>query len=140
LDEIISLKKQLKLLKAVVARVAGDRVAHEAELTIGRGEPVWSSRENIRGSVRAKAAKRINGGVTPSPPPTDVGVASSLGSKKVAFEESPNTGFVVVGARGRKTNRRRRNKVAGPAAAATPAPVPVPAAVPVPSPPTGAAM
>jgi len=53
LDEIFSLKGEIKLLKAVIARLEGDMVAHEAELTIGRGEPVWSSRENIRGSVRA---------------------------------------------------------------------------------------
>ena len=140
LDEIVSLKGEIKLLKAVIARLEGDTVAHEAELTIGRGEPVWSSRENIRGSVRAEAAKRMNGGVTPSPPPpADIGVASSSSSKKVPFEDSPDTGFVVVdkkGTRGRKANRRARTT--NPAAAS--APVAVPAAVPVPSPPTGAAM
>jgi len=140
LDEIISLKGEIKLLKAVIARLEGDTVAHEAELTIGRGEPVWSSRETIRGSVRAEAAKRMNGGVTPSPPPADVGVGSSSGVKKVAFDESPDTGFVTVKAGGRKTNRRRRNKVAGTAAATTPASVSVPAAIPVSSPRTGAAM
>jgi len=143
LDEIISLKGEIKLLKAVIARLEGDTVAHEAELTIGRGEPVWSSRENIRGTVRAEAAKRMNGGVTPSPPPTNVGVASSSGSKKVAFEESPDAGFVVVdrkSTRGGKAGRRRRRRdpVTGLAAASAPAPVPV--AVPASSPPTGAAM
>jgi len=105
LDEIVSLKGEIKLLKAVIARLEGDTVAHEAELTVGSGEPVWSSRESIRGSVRAEAAKRMNGGVTPSPPPADVGVASSSGSKKVAFVESPDSGFVVVGPRGRKANK-----------------------------------
>jgi len=141
LDEIISLKGEIKSLKAVIARLEGDTVAHEAELIIGRGEPVWSSRETIRGSVRAEAAKRMNGGVTPSPPPTDTGVASSSGSKKVAFEESPDTGFTVVerkNARGRGATKRRRRRDAGPAAVPTPAPVPV--VVPVSSPPTGAAM
>jgi len=142
LDEIVSLKGEIKLLKAVIARLEGDSVAHEAELTIGRGEPVWSSRETIRGSVRAEAAKRMNGGMTPSPPPADVGVASPSGGKKVAFEESPGTDFVVLGARGRRANRRRRSQVAGPAAASDPDnnPAPAPAAVPVLSPPTGAAM
>jgi len=140
LDEIISLKGEIKLLKAVIARLEGDTVAHEAELTAGRGEPVWSSRETIRGSVRAEAAKRMNGGVTPSPRPTDVGVASSTGSKKVAFDESPDTGFITVRAGGRKANRRKRNKVAGMAAATTPAPVSVPAAIPMSSLSTGAAM
>jgi len=141
LDEIVSLKGEIKLLKAVIARLEGDSVAHEAELTIGRGEPVWSSRESIRSSVRAEAAKRMNGDITPSPPPADVGVASSSGSKKVAFDELPDTGFVVVGrknARGGRTNRRGKNPVADPTAASTSAPVP--AAVPVSSPPTGAAM
>jgi len=140
LDEIISLKGEIKLLKAVIARLEGDTVAHEAELTVNRGEPVWSSRETIRGSVRAEAAKRMNGGVTPSPPPADVGVASSSGVRKVAFDESPDTGFVVVdrkNARGGKASRRRRRRNP-PAAASAPAPVPV--AVPVLSPPTGAAM
>ena len=97
------------MLKAVIARLERDTVAHEAELTIGRGEPVWSSRETIRGSVRAEAAKRMNGGVTPSPPPADVGVASFSGSKRVAFEASPDSGFVVVdrkNARGCRANRR----------------------------------
>jgi len=142
LDEIISLKGEIKLLKAVIARLEGDTVAHEAELTIGRGEPVWGSLETIRTSVRAEAAKRMNGGGTPSPPPADVGVASSSGSKKVAFDESPDAGFVMVTARGRKANRRRRSRVAGPAAASNPdpAPAPVPTAVPLSSPPTGAAM
>ena len=143
LDEIVSLKGEIKLLKAVIARLEGDTVAHEAELTVGRGEPVWSSRETIRGSVPAEAAKRMNGGVTHSPPPTDVGVASSSGSKKVAFEESPDAGLVVVerkSTRGGRASRRRRrrNPVTGPAAASAPAPVPV--AFPVSSPPTGAAM
>ena len=142
LDEIVSLKGEIKLLKAVIARLEGDTVAHEAELAIGRGEPVRSSRENIRGSVRAEAAKRMNGDVTPSPPPADVGVASSSGGKKVAFETSPDTGFVVVGKRntyGRKTNKRRRDPVTGPAATTTTL-APVPVAVPVSSPSTGAAM
>jgi len=40
LDEIVSLKGEIKLLKAVIARLEGDSVAHEAELTVGRGEPV----------------------------------------------------------------------------------------------------
>jgi len=128
LHEIVSLKGEIKLLKGVIARLEGDTVAHEAELTIGRGEPVWNSRENIRGSVRAEAAKRMNGGVTPSPPPpANIGVASSSGSKKVAFDESTDTGFVVVDrkdARGRKANRRKRTRVAGPTAAPAPAPVP----------------
>ena len=135
LDETGSLKGEIKLLKAVIARLEGDTVAPEAGLMIGRGEPVWSSRETIQGSVRAEAAKRMNGGVTPSPPPTDVGVASFSGSKKVAFEESPDTGFVVVDrkdADGRKANRRRRGWVTGPAAASTPSPVSV--TVPVSSP------
>jgi len=141
LDEIISLKGEIKLLKAVIARLEGDTVAHEAELTIGRGEPVWSSRENVRGSVRAEAAKRMNGGVSPSPPPANAGVASSSSSsKKVAFEVSPEAGFVVVEARGCKANRRRRNKVAGTTSVVTTAPVPVLSAAPVPPPPTGAAM
>jgi len=79
LDEIISLKGEIKLLKAVIARLEGDMVAHEAELTIGRGEPVWSSRETIRESVDAEAAKRMNGDVTPSPPPpAGVGAARVL--------------------------------------------------------------
>ena len=145
LDKIVSLKGEIKLLKAVIARLEGDSVAHEAELTVGRGEPVWSPRETIRGSVRAEAAKRMNGGVTPSPPPTDIGAASSSGSKKVAFEDSPDAGFVVVdrnGVDGRKAYRRDRHRVAGPAVTSAPAlvPAPVSAAVPVVSPPTGAAM
>jgi len=140
LDEIISLKGEIKLLKAIIARLEGDTVAHEAELTIGRGEPVWSSRETIRGSVRAEAAKRMNGGVTPSPPPADVGVASSAGGKKVTFDESSDAGFVEVrkrNNRGRGTSRRRENKVDGPTISA---PAPVPVAVPASTPPTGAAM
>ena len=141
LDEIISLKGEIKLLKAVIAQLEGDTVAHEAELMIGRGEPVWSSRETIRESVRAEAAKRMNGDVTPSPPPTDVGVASSSGGKKVAFDESPDAGFVEVNrrhTRGGKANRRRRNRVTGPATPSAPTPVPV--VVSVSPPPTGAAM
>jgi len=34
LDEIVSLKGEIKLLKAVIARLEGDTVAHEAELTM----------------------------------------------------------------------------------------------------------
>jgi len=142
LDEIVSVKGEIKLLKAVIARLEGDMVAHKAELTVGRGEPVWSSRETIRESVRAEAAKRMNGDVTPSPPPpTDVGVASSFGGKKVAFNEIPDAGFVEVrrkGYRGCKANRGRKDRVAAPFAAAIPVPVPV--AIAVSSPPTGAAM
>ena len=141
LDEIVSLKGEIKLLKAVIARLEGDTVAHEAELTIGRGETVWSSRETIRESVRAEAAKRMNGDVTPSPPPVDVGVASSSGDRKVTFDVSPDAGFVEVTGRrtrGGKARRRKGNRVDSPAATPTPAPVPV--AVPVSSPPTGAAM
>jgi len=141
LDEIVSLKGEIKLLKNVIARLEGDTVAHEAELAIGRGESVWSSWGAIQGSVRAEAAKRMNGNVTPSPPPTDAGVASSSDGKKVAFDVTPDTSFVEVrksGARGRKANRRRRDCVAGPFAMSAPTPVPV--AVPVLSPPTGAAM
>jgi len=143
LDEIISLKGEIKLLKAVIARLEGDTVAHEAELTVGRGVPVWNSRETIRSSVRAEAAKRMNGGVTPSPPPTDVGVASSSGGKKVAFEESPDAGFVVVdrkSTRGGRANRRRRRRDSTTGPAADSAPATVPLVVPVSSPPTGAAM
>jgi len=110
LDEIISLKGEIKLLKALIARLEGDMGAQEAELTIGRGEPVWSSREVIRESVRAEAAKHMNGDVTPSPPPVDVGVsvASSSGDRKMTFDESPDAGFVVVGEKypgGRRVNR-----------------------------------
>jgi len=133
LDEIISLKGEIKLLKGVIALLEGDTVAHQA----GR------SRETIWGSVRAEAAKHMNGGVTPSPPPTDVGVASCLGDKKVAFDVSPDTGFAVVDrkdARGRKANRRRRVRLISPATASAPAPAPVPTVVPVSSPTTGAAM
>jgi len=85
----------------------------------------------------------MNGGVTPCPPPTDVGVASSSGDKKVAFDVSPDTGFAVVDrkdARGRKANRRRRVRFTSPATASAPAPAPVPTVVPVSSPTTGAAM
>jgi len=142
LHEIISLKGEIKLLKAGNARLEGDTVAHEAELTISRGEPVWGSREMIRESVRAEAAKRMNGYVTPSPPPSaDVGVVFCSGGKKVAFDESPDAGFVVLerkNTRGCKANKRRNGRVAGPTTMATPAPFPV--AVPVSSPPTGAAM
>jgi len=142
LDEIISLKGEIKLLKAVIARLEGDTVAHEAELTIGRGEPVWSSRETIRESVRAEAAKRMNGDVTPSPPPpADIGVASSSGDKKGTFGEAPDAGFVeVVGrrTRGSRPYRRKNGRASNLAALSAPAPVPV--VVPVSSPPTGAAM
>jgi len=68
LDEIVCLKGEIKLLKAVIARLEGDTVSPEAKLTIGRGETVWSSRETIRDSVRVEAAKPMNGDVTPSPP------------------------------------------------------------------------
>jgi len=111
LKEIVSLEGEIKLLKSVIARLEGDMVAHEAELGIGRGETVWSSQGAIRGSVRAAAAKRMNGNVTHSPPPTDAGVAFSSDSKKVAFDVTPDTCFVEVGksgARGCKANRRRR--------------------------------
>jgi len=54
LDEIVSLKGEIKLLKNVIARLEGDTVAHEAELAIGRGEPGWSSWGAIQGSVRAE--------------------------------------------------------------------------------------
>jgi len=142
LDEIISLKGEIKLLKAVIAWLEGDTVAHEAELTVGRGEPVWSSPEAIRGSVRAEAAKRMNGGVTPSPPPTaDIGVASSSGCKKVTFEESADNDYVVIdrkNSRDRRANKGRKDPVTGPVAAWTPATAP--AAIPVSSPPTEAAM
>jgi len=112
LDEIVSLKGEIKLLKAVIAQLEGDTVAHEAELTIGRGEPVWSSRETIRESVRAESAKRMNGDVTPSPPPADIGVVSSSAGKKVAFDVSPDAGFIEVDrrrTRGGKAVRRRRD-------------------------------
>ena len=142
LDEIVSLKGQIKLLKAVIGRPEGDTVAHEAALTIGRGEDVWSSRETIRGSVGDKAARPMNGNVIPSPPPTDVGVASSSDGKKVPFDETPDAGFVVVGkgrTRGRKADRKRKNRVAGPAAPSTSAPDHVAIILPVLSNPTGAA-
>jgi len=135
LDEIISLKGEIKLLKAVIAQLEGDTVAHEAELTIGRGEPVWSSRVTIRESVCAAAAKRMNGDVTPSPPPTNAGVASSWGGKKVALDGTSDAGFEVVNgrkSRDRRANRQRNKGVANPATAAAPAPLPV--AVPVLSP------
>jgi len=142
LDEIISLKGEIKLLKAVITRLEGNTVAHEAELMISRGEPVWGSREMIRESVRAEAAKCMNGDVTPSPLPlANVGVASSSKDKKVAFDESHGEEFVKVikkGARGHKANTRMKNRVAGQASAVAPAPSPV--VIPVSSPPTGAAM
>jgi len=133
LDEIVSLKGEIKLLKAVIAQLEGDTVGHKPELTIGRGEPVWSWQETIRESVPAEAAKCMNGDVTPSPLPADAGVAFSSGGRKVTFDESPDTGFVVVGESRRGYKRKTRL-----AAIATPAPVP--AAVPVSSPSTGAAM
>jgi len=136
LDEIVSLKGEIKLLKAVIARLEGDTVAHEAELTVGRGEPVWSSRENIRTSVRAEAAKRMNGNVTPSPPPADVG-ATPPGDKRVTFDETPADGFVKVEKR-RHRGGKRRNRVAGPVT--PPAPAPPALVVPVSLPPTGAPM
>jgi len=127
--------------KAVIAQLESESVAHEAELTIGRGEPVWSWRERIRESVRAEAAKRINGDVTPSPPPNDTGVASSSGGRKVAFDESPDAGYVEVGKkklRSRKANRLRRDLATGSTTATAPDPVPV--TVPESSPPTSMAM
>jgi len=141
LDEIVSLKGEIKLLKAVITRLEGDTVAHETELTIGRGEPVWGSRDKIHELVHAEAAKCINGDVTLSPPPSNIRVAFSSGSRKVCFDESSNAGFVEVGkkfSRGCKANRRRRDRVTDPTAVT--AHVPVPVAVPVSSTPTGAAM
>jgi len=44
LDEIVLLAGEIRLLKAIIARLEGDSVAHEAELTIGREEPVWLAR------------------------------------------------------------------------------------------------
>ena len=64
-DEIVLLKDEIWLLNDVIARVEEDMVAHEAELTISRREPGWGSRERIRESVRAKAAKGMNGDLTP---------------------------------------------------------------------------
>jgi len=141
LDEIVSLKGEIQLLKAVIAQPESDSVAHEAELMIGRGEPVWSWRERIRESVRAEAAKRMNGDVTPSPPPNDTGVASSSGGRKVAFDESPDAGFVEVGKKkfsSRKANRLRRDQATRPTTATGPDPVLV--TVPELSPRTSAAM
>jgi len=137
LDEIVSLKGEIKLLKAVIARLEGDTVAHEAELMVGRGEPVWSSRGTVRESVRAEAAKRMNGNVTPSPPPADDGATPSLDDKKVTFDETPADGFVKVEKR-RHRGGKRRNRVAGPVTPSAPAPPAV--VVPVTLPPTGAAM
>ena len=135
------MKGEIKLLKAIIARLEGDSVAHEAELTIGRGEPVWGSQETIRESVRVEAAKRINGGVTPSPPLTaNDGASSSSGKKQVAFDESMD-GFVEISKkrnRGRKANRHRRDRVADQVAATTPAHIPQ--TVQTSSPPTGAVM
>ena len=136
LDEIVSLKREVKLLKAVIARLEGDTVAHEAELTVGRGEPVWSSRETIRESVRAEAAKRMNGNVTPSPPPANASVTPSPGDKAVTFDETPTDGYVKVARRSHRG--KRRNRVAGPVN--LPAPAPPAVIVPVSLPPTGAAM
>jgi len=141
LDEIISLKGEIKLLKAVIARLEGDTVAHEGEFTIGRGEPVWSSRETIRESGRVEAAKRMNGDVTPSPPPPGAGVASSSGGKKVSFDGTSDAGFEVVDGRkspGRRADRQRTKRVTNPATVAAPTPAPV--TIPVSLPPTGAAM
>jgi len=141
LDEIISLKGEIKLLKDVIALLEGDTVAHEAELTIGIGEPVWSSWETIRESVHAEAAKRMNGDVTPSPPPADTGATASPGDKKVTFGETPTTGFVeVVRCRARKGKayRMRGDGIVSPAT--PPAPVPLAVVIPVSLPPTRAAM
>ena len=44
LEEIVLLAGESGLLKAVIARLEGDSVAHVAELTIGREEPVWLAR------------------------------------------------------------------------------------------------
>jgi len=142
LDEIIAMKDEIKLLKAVIARLEGDSVAHEAEWTVSRGEPMWSSGEMIRNSVRAEAAKRMNGGVTPSPPPAaDLGAPSVSGGKQVSFDESSTAGFVEAKRKrsgNRKANRDRKGKATGPVSAAAPAPVShvVPASCPL----TGAAM
>jgi len=140
LDEIIAMKDEIKLLKAVIARLEGDSVAHEAELTVSRGEPMWGSRETIRNSVRAEAAKRMNGGVTPSPPPVaDVGAPSSSGRKQVSFDESSD-GFVEVKKKraGRGTRRNRKPRATNPVAETATAPI-RPAIV-ASSPLTGAAM
>jgi len=83
----------------------------------------------------------MNGDVTPSPPPNDTGVASSSSGRKVAFDESPDAGFVEVGKkkfRSRKANRLRRDQATGPTTATAPDLVPV--TVPESSPPTSAAM
>jgi len=136
------MKYEIKLWKAVIARLEGDSVAHEAELTVSRGEPMWGSRETIRESVRVEAAKRMNGGVTPSPPrPANVGAPSSSGGKQVSFDESSTTGFVEVKkkrAAGCKARRDRKRETADPVTAAAPASVPQ--VVLTSSPPTGAAM
>ena len=120
----------------------GDTVAHEAELTVTRGEPVWNAGENIPESVRAEAAKPIpvNGNVTSSPPPAHVGVVSSSRGKKVAIDETPGAGFVEDGrkdTRGRKANRKRRNPAISQTGTAAPPPVPV--GVQAPTPLTGVA-
>ena len=141
LDEIVYLKGEVWLLKAVIAWLEGDTVAHEAELTISKGEPVWASQERIRESFRAEAAMRMNCDVTPSPPPTSAGAAPSPGPKRVAFNNNPSANFVVVGeksVRSRRANRQRKNWVAGPTTTKAPDPVPITAQVS--SPPTGSAM
>ena len=103
---------------------------------------MWGSREKIRNSVRTEAAKRMNGGLTPSPPPTaNAGALSSSGGKQVSFDESSTAGFVEVKkkrAGGRKANRDMRNKATGSVTAAAPAPFPQ--AVLASSPSTGAAI
>jgi len=130
LDEIIAMKDEIKLLKAVIARLEGDSVTHEAELMVNRGEPMWGSRETIRESVRVEAVKRINGGMTPSPPPAaNVDAPSSSCGKQVSFDESSATGFVEVRkkrTRGRKANKDTRGRATDPVIAAAPAPVPLP--------------
>ena len=63
------------------------------------GKSLFGWREQIRESVRTEAAKRMNGDMTLSPPPTDVCVTSTSGDKRVTFDEFPNPGFVEVGKR-----------------------------------------
>jgi len=142
LDEIVSMKGEIRMLKGIIARLERDSVAHEVELVVRRGEPIWGSREKIRVSVHVEAAKRMKGDVTPSPSsPFDIGVPSQSDGKQVSFDESSLSGFDEVGrkpARSHRANRKRKEQVAGPPAAKAPAPTPI--AIPVPSLPMGAAM